>query len=136
MQLNKLQELEKQVIQKKKITTINIDQIPCHTSIGIHPEEKKLGQILLFDVCIDIDSSGIQSDHISETLSYVDVFKTVQEVSKAKSYSLIETLAEELASTLLNHSLVEEVKIKVYKPHIPYPEFKGKVSVEVKRKKS
>ena len=77
----------------------------------------------------------MSSDSVSNTLSYVDIYKTVQEAGKSKPHSLIETLAEEIAEVLLKQSVVQKVKIKVHKPHIPYPEFQGNVSVEVTREK-
>lgn len=122
--------------QVKKVTTISVENIPCYCSIGIDSREKNLGQKLMIDVSSCIDScDAVNSDNVENTLSYVDIHKTVQEVAKSKPHSLIETLAEEIASSLLKFTVVQKVKIKVYKPHIPYPEFQGNVSVEVTREK-
>ncbi len=118
------------------LTTINIEKIPCYCSIGIDPEERKMGQELLVDVSIDIDSSSAAStDDINNTFSYVDIYKTVQKIGTSKPHSLIEALGEDLACALLKHSLVIKAKIKVHKPHIPYKEFQGNVSVEIERSK-
>ena len=120
----------------KKITIINVENIPCYCSIGIHSEEKKMGQNLIIDVRLKIASSlAVSTDSIENTLSYVDVYNVVQEVGKSRSYSLIEVLGEEIAETLLKHPLVLEAKIKVHKPHIPFPNFRGDVSIEVERTK-
>lgn len=122
--------------QVKKVTTICVENIPCYCSIGIDSREKNMGQKLMIDVSADIDSeNAVALDSVSNTLSYVDIYKTVQEVGKSKSHSLIETLAEEIADVLLKVTVVQKVKIKVHKPHIPYPEFQGDVSVEVEREK-
>ena len=119
-----------------KITTINVEQIPCYCSIGIDPEERKLGQRLLIDVHLDVDSSNAtRSDNIKDTFSYVNIYKTVQLIGGSKPHSLIEVLAEELALAFLRRTLVLKAKVKVHKPHIPYPEFQGNVSVEVERTK-
>ncbi len=119
-----------------KTTTINVEKIPCYCSIGIDAEEKKLGQKLLIDISADIDSnSAVSSDNIKDTFSYVDIYKTVQEVGTSKPHSLIEVLAEDIASALLKNSFVKQVKIRVHKPHIPYKDFQGSVSVEVERRK-
>ena len=124
------------VVPTAKITTINVEKIPCYCSIGIDNEEKKLGQKLAVDVYVDIDSSSaVNSDNVKSTFSYVDIYRIVQDIGKSKSHSLIETLAEEIVNELLKQSLVQKVKVKVHKPHIPYPEFQGNVSVEVERKK-
>jgi len=115
---------------------INVDQIPCYVSIGIHDEEKKMGQKLLIDVTVEIDSSkAVKTDSVSNTINYVDIYNTVQKVGKAKSYSLIETLAESVFEAIMVHPSVKSAKIKVHKPHIPFPDFQGKVSVEIERTK-
>ncbi len=120
----------------KKITKININDIPCYCSIGIASEEKKMGQELIVDVAIEIDSTKVcKSDDVSDTVSYVDVYNIVQKTGQSKSFSVIEFLAEELASNILKLSLIISVKVKVHKPHIPYKDFQGNVSVEVERRK-
>ena len=121
----------------RKITTIHVESIPCYTAIGIDPEEKKLGQRLLVDVHLDIASfRAVATDNIKDTLSYVDVYKTIQQIGKSTSHSLIEALAEDIAEAFLKHPVVLEASIIVRKPHIPYKDFHGNVSVEVKRTKS
>lgn len=120
----------------EKTTKINIENIPCYCSIGIDPEEKKMGQQLLIDVSLEISSKNVsKTDSISDTVSYVDVYKIIQKTGQSKSFSVIEFLAEELASYILQLPLVISVKVKVNKPHIPYKDFQGNVSVEVERKK-
>lgn len=121
----------------KKIVAINVCNIPCYCSIGIHDEEKKMGQRLLIDVRLDADlSRAISSDSVKDTISYVDVYAAVQKIGHSKSHSLIEALADEIAETFLKHPLILKVKVKVRKPHIPFPDFQGEVSVEVEREKS
>ena len=115
---------------------INVENIPCYVSIGIHDEEKKMGQKLLIDVTVEIDSSkATKTDDVSNTINYVDIYNTVQKTGKSKSYSLIETLAESVFEAIIVHPSVKSVKIKVHKPHIPFPEFQGNVSVEIERRK-
>lgn len=119
----------------RKITTINICKIPCYCNIGIDSQEKKLGQKLLIDVHLDISSfRAISTDDVKDTVSYVDVYKAIQEIAK-KPYSLIEALAEEIANTFLKHPIILKARVVVHKPHIPYKDFYGDVSVEVTREK-
>ena len=121
---------------KKKIIKINVENIPSYCSIGIHDEEKKMGQKLLIDASIDADlSRAVYSDDVKDTLSYTDIHKAVQKICKSKSHSLIEVLADEIAEAFLKHPLILKAKIKVHKPHIPFPDFQGDVSVEVEREK-
>ena len=117
-------------------TTINIEKIPCYCSIGIAPEEKKMGQEIIVDVSLEIDSTrALKTDNVSDTVSYIDVYQVIQKAGKSKSFSLIEVFAEESARNLLELPLVNSVKVRVHKPHIPYQDFHGNVSVEVERKK-
>lgn len=133
----KTHELIKQTSETLKesvnITTINVENIPCYSSIGIHAEEKKMGQQLIVDIYLDI--AEVEYDDIKATVSYVDVYQAVQTTCKSKSYSLIEVLAQELADSLISFPNAIRAKIKVHKPHIPFPEFQGNVSVEVERTK-
>ncbi len=120
--------------QTQQLTTINIENIPCYCSIGIHDEEKKMGQELKIDVSFDIDSSKVtSSDKLNDTVSYTDVFDTIQKVSKSKPYSLVEVLTENIANSLLQNPKILKVKVRVRKPHIPFPGFQGDVSVEIER---
>ena len=83
----------------EKTTKINILNIPCYCSIGIDPEEKKMGQELVIDINLEIDSTKVsKTDNVSDTVSYVDVYKIVQKVGQSKSFSVIVSLAEEVAS--------------------------------------
>ncbi|MBI3590628.1 MAG: dihydroneopterin aldolase [Candidatus Melainabacteria bacterium] len=128
--------IEKPLNKKVKCTAINVHNIPCYCSIGIHSEEKKLGQKLFIDVHVDVASDKLtNSDDINDTFSYVDIYKTVQRIAQSKPHSLIETLAEDLALSFLQHSFVLKARVIVRKPHIPFPEFQGDVSVEVERTK-
>ena len=129
----KLQETNKAT---NTLTRINVENIPCYANIGCGDHERELGQKLFIDAHVEVDSSRLtSSDNISDTFSYVGIYKAVQEIGKSKSHSLIEVLAEDIANAILKHPLVCSVKVKVHKPHIPYPEFQGNVSVEIERKK-
>lgn len=120
-----------------KITTINVENIPCYCSIGIHEEERKMGQRLYFDIQVNINASKIESeDNIGSTISYVDIYKIVQKIGKSKSYQIIEALAESIAEELLKHNFILGVTVTVRKPHIPYPDFQGDVSIIIKRTKN
>lgn len=119
-----------------KTITINVENIPCYCSIGIHNEEKKMGQRLIIDAFLTVDlSRTVSSDDIKDTVSYVDIYKTVQRVAQSKPHSLIESLADEIVEALLSYSQGLKVRVKVHKPHIPFPEFQGDVSVEIERGK-
>ena len=118
------------------VTRINVEQIPSYSKIGIDKEEKEKGQRLFIDVHVDVDSTKAAClDNINYTLSYVDIYKIVQDICR-RPHSLIEALAEDIVDAILKYPLSLRAKVKVYKPHIPYPDFQGNVSVEVERTKT
>lgn len=120
----------------KKIGSIHVENVPCYCSIGIHEEEKKMGQKLLIDAHFDVDlSQAISEDDVKHTISYVDIYKGIQRIGQSKPHSLIETLADEIVETFLRHPLVLKAKVRVCKPHIPFKDFQGDVSVEIERSK-
>lgn len=117
-------------------TTINVQNIPCYTGIGIHDEEKKMGQRLFIDAILEIDSTNLaKTDDVSDTVSYVNVYKIVQDVGSSKTHNLIEYFGEEVATEVLKLPLVNKVTIKVRKPHIPFKDFQGDISIELTRSK-
>lgn len=119
-----------------KTTKVSVEKIPCYCAIGINVEERKTGQRLLIDVHLHVDSScAVKSDNINDTVSYVEIYKTVQRIAHLKPHSLIEVLAEEISETFLKYPLVVKAGVRIHKLHIPFPEFQGEVSVEVEREK-
>jgi dihydroneopterin aldolase len=89
----------------------------CH---GVLEEEKVTPQPFEvdFELYLDLSAAG-QRDDLSLTISYAEVFHTVQKIVEEEHYQLIEALAERLAQELLKKFPVQEVKITVYKPQAP-----------------
>src|SRR5437762_640324 len=105
----------------KKTTRINVKQIPCYCAIGCGEKEKEIGQKLLIDVWVDVLSDNfLGTDNVKDSISYVEIYKAVQQVGKSKPYSLIEVLAEDLAKSILLFTAVHNVKVTVHKQHIPF----------------
>ncbi len=88
---------------------------------GVNPEEQALGQRFVIDVRIETDLRPAgRSDDLDRTISYSAVYKRVRAVVEGAPRRLIETVAEEIAATLLaDFPAAETVSVTVRKPEVP-----------------
>jgi len=99
---------------------------------GVHPEERKAGQDFLFDLDLEVGDRGA-TDRIEDAVDYVAVARTVREVSSARTYSLIEPLAIDVADAMLERFGVERATVRITKPAVMPAGLEGTVSVSVTR---
>ena len=79
----------------KQIIAINNMRLYSH--IGVHPEEKKLGQPIAVDLKIKTtDVTPVQTDSIDDTLSYSRFYHVVADLVTNSRVDLIETLAQQI----------------------------------------
>jgi dihydroneopterin aldolase len=104
---------------------------------GVFPDENKLGQQFYVDAELSLSlAEAGHSDELEHTVNYAKVYHTVQDLVEGKSYRLIEALAENIASTLLQtYTSINEIKVRVIKPHPPFKIFFDGVTVEITRKR-
>ncbi|XP_061362493.1 dihydroneopterin aldolase 2-like [Gastrolobium bilobum] len=91
-----------------------------HGFHGAKPEERKLGQKFLVDVdaWMDLRSAG-NSDQLSDTVSYTEIYRIAKEVLEESPHNLLESVAQKIAiTTLTNHQQISAVRVKVGKPHV------------------
>jgi len=105
---------------------------------GVIPEENRLGQRFYVDVDIEmpLDAPGA-SDRIEDTINYAEAYERIKSVVQGKPFKLIEALAHAIAGDLLTHyALIQQVTVRVIKPHPPFDiHFQG-VTVEITRNRS
>ncbi|MHC0039288.1 dihydroneopterin aldolase [Pseudoneobacillus sp. C159] len=102
---------------------------------GVFPEETKLGQRFIVDleVYCDLMEAGL-SDDLHHSVNYAELYFTTKEIVQGEPFKLIEAVAENIASTVLERfPLVQEVKVVVIKPDPPIPGHYKSVSVEITR---
>ena len=90
---------------------------------GAAEEERQRGQAFLFDVTLEVREPG--EDELDATLDYRVVRDAVREVSDAKNYKLIESLAAAAADDIASQFDVESVNVRVRKPGIAWAEWKA-----------
>ena len=88
---------------------------------GVNPEERALGQRFTVDVAmaVDLKRAG-ERDDLDETVSYSEVYRLVRQVVEGEPRNLIESVAEAVASAILDRfPRVERVEVTVRKPEAP-----------------
>jgi dihydroneopterin aldolase len=96
---------------------VYIRNLEIETVIGIYDWERKIRQKVTIDLDMAFDiSKAASSDTIEDTLNYKAVAKRLISFVEASEFQLIETLAEEIASIVLNEFKVSRLKLTLGKP--------------------
>jgi dihydroneopterin aldolase len=101
---------------------------------GMAAEERTLGQRFVVDVelFLDLTQAGLL-DQPEFTVDYGAVAEVVRTVLEGPPCKLIEAVAEKLATTILECFPVQEVLIRLKKPHAPLPYKFESMAVEIRR---
>jgi 7,8-dihydroneopterin aldolase/epimerase/oxygenase len=84
---------------------------------GVEEDERRLGQVFLFDVELDVGTRGA-SDRLADAIDYTQVAAAIRELSNAKRYDLLEALATDVADELMRRFAPERLKLRVRKPQV------------------
>lgn len=117
--------------------SITLEGMTFYAYHGVNPEERELGQRFVVDLTVEADLSAPgQSDELSDTVDYSEVYRAVKAVVEGETYNLLEAVAEAVARRVLASFPVVAVRARVTKPS---PPIKGAVldgvSVEVYRER-
>ena len=97
--------------------TLVIEKLKIDTIIGVHQWERKIKQTVLVDLELEIERSNpANKDQIENTLDYTAVADKVSNIVEGSSYMLIESLAEALASKLIEEFSLIRIRLKLSKP--------------------
>jgi dihydroneopterin aldolase len=101
---------------------------------GVLPGEQEIGQRFMVDLELStyLEHSG-RLDDVAETIDYSEVYGLVEKIVTEERFNLIEGLAERIAQTVLARYSVEEVMVRVKKPHAPLGGIFEYVGVEIRR---
>jgi len=116
---------------------IRLHGIQIYAHHGALEEERTLGQLFELDCEVAGDfGRGGGGDDLYWTVDYTLLFRELERVFLSESYRLLETCASELANAVLaKFPSVEEVVIRVRKPHVPMGGVIRAVEVEVARRR-
>ncbi len=86
---------------------------------GVFPEERNIEQEFEVSITATLDTrQAAKSDALSDTADYLLFRKITEEVVKGESCYLIETLAEKIATKVLEDNKVTEVSVTIRKPSV------------------
>ena len=116
---------------------IRLNAMVFYAHHGALAEERSLGQAFELDVEIGGDFSRHEgSDDLHWTVDYTLLYRAVAEIFGSQNYHLLETCAGAVADGLLaRFAMVEEVTVRVRKPHVPMGGLLKNVEVEVTRRR-
>lgn len=116
----------------KENSIIHLKGMEFYAYHGVLPEEKRIGQ--RFQIDLDLyPAVWPDSDQLSGTIDYSLVFAAVRECVENEKYQLLESLAERIASRLLDDFFCFKVRVEVHKPNAPIPGIVRDISVEIIR---
>lgn len=101
---------------------------------GVLDHERAEGQVFVADVTVHVDTRrAAASDDLAHTLNYAELAAEVVQILGGPAVRLVETLAEQIASAALDHTLVAAVDVAVHKPSAPVGVPFGDVVVAIRR---
>ena len=102
--------------QKFVMDTLNITALTVKAHIGIHAWEQRIRQTLLLDIHIELDVSQCQN-RLENTIDYDRLCQDVTAYVESHTFTLIETVAENVASRIKETFHVKKISVSVGKPH-------------------
>lgn len=84
---------------------------------GVEEEEKRLGQLFLFDLELEVGERGAD-DRLENAVDYTQVAMAVRELSNTCRFDLLEALATAVADLVYEQFAPERVSVRVRKPQV------------------
>jgi dihydroneopterin aldolase len=115
------------------MVTIELQNLIFYVHHGIYEEERRV--MNSFEVNLSVSYSEINPvyERISDTISYVNLFKIVQEKMKEPVF-LLEKICQGIILNIKHqYPAVSEIRISVFKLQAPIEHFIGKVGVTMHR---
>ncbi|GAB6179157.1 dihydroneopterin aldolase [Desulfotomaculum defluvii] len=104
---------------------------------GVLEEERRLGQQFEIDLelSMDLQPAG-QTDDLSLSVSYAEIFSTVEQILTGPPLKLLEAVAETVAKGILaQYSKIEQIKVTLKKPGAPIKGSFQYMAVEITRRR-
>jgi len=96
---------------------IFLNDLQVQTVIGIYDWERKVKQTISIDLEMAADiRKAAESDSIEHTINYKAVAKRLIAFIEQSEYQLVETLAEKVASIVMDEFSIPWVKVRLCKP--------------------
>ena len=97
--------------------SILIKDFIIHEIIGIHQNEKKNKQKIIFNIVIDVNQNIYPDENnLSSIVDYEKITNKLKKLAKNKKYNFLESLAEDSFNEIFADKRINSVKIKIEKP--------------------
>jgi len=116
------------------VDVIRLKNMIFYAHHGYYEAERELGQKFEVDIEIQCDfKPAAHSDDLKKTIDYRKIYSISKEIFENSKFKLIETVAERIAQQLLQIPGIENVLIRVRKPHVPLNGLLDFVEIEIFR---
>ena len=100
--------------------------------LGVFDWEQANPQRIWVDVELEIDAAKAAAhDKVRDAVDYAQLVRLIQQTARARSYRLLETLAEHMAQTILKASYAPRVRLRIKKRALEGIDY---AAVEVERR--
>ena len=101
---------------------------------GVFEHERVHGQEFIVDLIVEFDMRvAAASDDVADTVDYGALALLVAEQVRRDPVNLLETVAERVASAVLNDQRIDAVAVTIHKPQAPIETAFADVSVSIRR---
>jgi len=98
---------------------IGLEGLRFHAFVGLHEEEKTLGNEIMVDLCVQVASDESSEASLDGTVDYESVYEAVKQVMSDKT-ELLENVVKKILIRIAELSArVESVSVRVTKVHPP-----------------
>lgn len=103
------------------MTTIKINNAKFYAYHGVLDYEKQYGNLFEVDIEMLCDLSELKdSDDLTKTVNYLEVYNRIKELFHKDKFHLIETMNQEICKMVLaEFPLVKNVTVSIRKPNAP-----------------
>ena len=113
---------------------IRLEGMPFYGYHGVTAAEKETGRVFEIDCELGVDlASAGHSDQLTDTIDYNEVYQIIRENVEGTAFSLLEGLANRLASIILDKFPIYRVTLRVRKLNPPISGLARHIEVEVTR---
>ncbi len=101
---------------------------------GVFPAEREHGQDFVLDITLWLDlTAAARGDDLTKTVHYGELAELAAGIVGGPPRDLIETVAAEIADSVMRTYPVHAVEVTVHKPDAPIPLTFADVSVTIRR---
>ena len=117
---------------------ILLEQMVFFGHHGAYAAEREIGQRFVVDLALGVDLAVAgTSDHLDDTVNYVQIFALVRRIVEGPPYNLLEAVAQRIAAAVLaDDARIHWCRVRLAKPGVAIPGVLASTAVEITRGRS